>query len=103
MDNLSENDSIMEELESDDESNKTEDLRRWIRALQEWVRTMEDIAAHKTSEVLGRAQMHCERDERTYRRINALVLKKYSLSKNSLSVRGTWMISLVIVVWEWLS
>jgi hypothetical protein len=37
---------------------------------------MENSAERKASDMLGRAQMQCERDEQTYRWINALVLDK---------------------------
>lgn len=68
---------IMDDLASDDEiTNHKDELVLWIRALQEQVRKLEDSAARNTSEILGRTQMQCERDTRTYHRINALVTDK---------------------------
>jgi hypothetical protein len=68
---------IMDDLASDDEiTNHKDELVLWIRALQEQVRKLEDSAARNTSEILGRTQMQCKRDTRTYRRINALVTDK---------------------------
>jgi hypothetical protein len=106
----------MDEIQSEDKSLKTEDLIYWVRSLQALVRNMmkrneelsrevgelKESAAHKRTEMLGCAQVqYYERDERTYRQINAWCLKRYSLSKNSSSVKGTWTISPAIVVWEW--
>jgi hypothetical protein len=82
--------SLMDDVESDEESNSRAELIVWIRSLQEWVNTMEEqndglmdeIKELKastecaTSEMLGRTQMQCHRDARTYRKINALVVDK---------------------------
>ena len=57
--------SIMDDFDSDEvlENNSRQDLIQWIRALQRRVRRMEDSADRKASDILGRAQMQCERDE----------------------------------------
>jgi hypothetical protein len=70
--------SIMEDFDCDEvlQNNSRQDLIQWIKALQRWVRAMENSAERKASDMLGSAQMQCERDEQTYRRINALVLDK---------------------------
>ena len=69
--------SIMDELDSDDErTHDKEELIMWIKALQQKVRSMEENAERNTNEMLECAQMQCERDNRTYQRINALVLDK---------------------------
>jgi hypothetical protein len=69
--------SIMDELDSEDErTHNTEDLIQWIKALQQKVRSLEENAERNANEMLARAQMQCERDARTYRWINALVVDK---------------------------
>jgi hypothetical protein len=70
--------SIMEDFDCDEvlQNNSRQDLIRWIKALQRRVRAMENSAERKASDMLGCAQMQCERDEQTYRWINALVLDK---------------------------
>jgi predicted transcriptional regulator len=68
--------SIMDDIESDDESHT---IVTWIRSLQMRIRKMEGEnnglkeeidkmkanAEQETSELIGRAQVQCERDERT--------------------------------------
>jgi hypothetical protein len=81
----------MHDIESEDESITRERIIYWYRELQVNVRNMEkeneelrrevgelrERAACETIEMLGRAQVqYYERDERMYRRINALVLDK---------------------------
>jgi hypothetical protein len=70
--------SIMGDFDCEEvlQNNTRQDLILWIKALQRRVRRMEDSADRKASDMLGRAQMQCKRDERTYRWINALVLDK---------------------------
>jgi hypothetical protein len=82
--------SIMDDIESDDESHTTNELVTWIKGLQMRIRKMEcennglkeEIdkmkanAEKETSELIGRAQVQCERDERTYKHINTLVVEK---------------------------
>ena len=82
--------SLMDELESEDESNTRAELIEWIRCLQDRVNTMEEqtdaledeikelktSAETATSEMLGHTQVECHRDARTYRKINALVVDK---------------------------
>jgi hypothetical protein len=77
-DSESEELSIMEDFDCEEvlQNNSRQDLILWIKALQRRVRRMEDSADRKASDMLGRAQMQCERDERTYQWINALVLDK---------------------------
>lgn len=77
-DSESEERSITEDFDCDEvlKNNSRQDLIQWIKALQRRVRTMENSADRKASDMLGRAQMQCERDEQTYRWINALVLDK---------------------------
>jgi hypothetical protein len=95
--------TLMDELDSDNESTPSrEELIKWIRDLQVQVRTMlewnekwhkevdelTESAAHKTSEILGCAQMQCERDAQMYQWINALVLDKiFSFKKFIISQR----------------
>ena len=83
--------SLMDEVESDDESVTKEDIVYLCRELQEHVRNLEEEnrelctevremkerVARNTSDMLGRAQVqHYETDLRTHRRIKALVLEK---------------------------
>jgi hypothetical protein len=103
-DDGSEVDSIMEEIRSDDGTLlDQDDLVDKIHGLQVVVKTMmkrnkelrreigelRESAAQETSDILARAQeQNYERDARTYRRINALVLEKiFSLKKFIISQR----------------
>jgi FtsZ-binding cell division protein ZapB len=102
----SEIDSITQDIRSDDECLEQEDLIEKIRVLQVIVKEMmkrndelrmevgelresAESAARETSDILARAQEeNYERDARTYRRINALVLEKiFSLKKFIISQR----------------
>jgi hypothetical protein len=82
--------SIMDDIESDDEIHSTNELVMWIKGLQMRIRKMEcennglkeEIdkmkanAKKATSELLGHAQVQCERDEHTYKCINTSVVEK---------------------------
>ena len=101
----SELDSIMQDISDDDDLDQDELVQR-IRDLQVIVRQMTtqndelrseigelresaESAAQETSDILARAQeQNYERDARTYRKINALVLTKiFSLKKFIISQR----------------
>ena len=82
--------SLMDDLESDDETISREVLVVWIRGLQERLDSMDEHnyglrqeikeLAESTERVkndmIGRTQAHCQRDPRTYRKINLLVSNK---------------------------
>jgi hypothetical protein len=82
--------SIMDDVKSDNESHTTNELVMWIKGLQMRIRKMEvennglkeEIdkmkanAEKATSELLGRAQVQCERDKHTYKHINTLLVEK---------------------------
>ena len=87
--------SLMDDVESEDESNTRAELVEWIRCLQEWVNTMEEqkdaledeikelrtSAESATCEMLRCTQVQCHREVQTYRKINALVIDKIFVFK----------------------
>jgi hypothetical protein len=95
--------SLIDDLDSEDESVTKERIMCLYKELQVKVRKMKEenrdllttvtemkeSATRETSEMLGRAQVqHYERDDRTYRRINALVVEKiFPLKKFIVSQR----------------
>jgi hypothetical protein len=65
---------------------RNDELRREVGELRESV----ESAAQETSNILARAQeQNCERDARTYRKVNTLVLEKIFSFKNPSTVKGT--------------
>jgi TolA-binding protein len=87
--------SLMEDVH-DDDSYTSEGLVKWIRQLQRRVEKMEghknglqdqiermrEGAEQSRNEIMGRAQMQCPRDAKTYRKINTLVVEKiFSVKK----------------------
>jgi hypothetical protein len=94
----------MDMVESDKENHEKDDLIEWIKSLQEWVRMLQsknrdlqqtinelkESAEQAQTQVLECAQIECQRDQQTYRWINALVVdkifcfKKFIISQSDL-------------------